>query len=122
MHKTVDARLQAPRPLKQPAPDRLEIREGGGCLSLFGIPFLAAGIFMVLTGLHIISVSNSKELPPWARPAIFLMGVAFVAVGGSLVFGRRWVTLDSGKGIIIKQRGLLVPLRTERFPLCEPDT
>ena len=31
---------------KEVSPGRLEIREGGGCLTLFGLPFLLTGIFM----------------------------------------------------------------------------
>jgi hypothetical protein len=31
------------------APERLQFREGGGCLSLFGMPFFAAGLFMLLS-------------------------------------------------------------------------
>ncbi len=76
---------------------------------------------MTLIGIQMIPVSNSKAVPQWAWPVIFLMGIAFVSVGGSLVFGRRWTTLDSGKGIIVKKWGLLVPLRTERFPLSDYD-
>jgi hypothetical protein len=55
-----------PRPFRQPAPDRVEIREGGGCLSIFGLPFLAAGVFTALIGLQIIPVSNKDEVPAWA--------------------------------------------------------
>jgi hypothetical protein len=65
-------------------------------------------------GVQIISVSNPKEIPWWAWQVIFPMGLDFVAVGGSLVFGRRWTTLDSGKGIVVKPWGLLVPM--SHFP------
>ena len=49
------------------------------------------------------------------------MGLAFVAVGGNLVFGRCWTTLDSAKGTIVKQSGLLVPLWKEQFALSGYD-
>lgn len=117
----MDARPTPPRPFKQPTPDRIEIRQGGGCLSIFGVPFLAAGVFMALIGARIIPISNTDEVPVWAWPLIFLMGLAFVAVGGNLVFGRRWTTLDTAKGTIVKQSGLLVPLRKEQFPLSGYD-
>jgi hypothetical protein len=110
-----------PRPFRQPAPDRVEIREGGGCLSIFGLPFLAAGVFTALIGLQIIPVSNKDEVPAWAWQLIFLMGLAFIAVGSSLVFGRRWTTLDKARGTIVKQTGLLVPLRKEQFALVDHD-
>ena len=36
-------------PLFRPAsPNRLEMHKGGGCIGCFGIPFFAAGIFMLL--------------------------------------------------------------------------
>jgi hypothetical protein len=117
----MDARPTPPRPFKQPTPDRVEIRQGGGCLSIFGVPFLAAGVFTALIGARIIPISNTDEVPVWAWPLIFLMGLAFVAVGGNLVFGRRWTTLDTAKGTIVKQSGLLVPLRKEQFPLSGYD-
>lgn len=109
----MNPRVTPPALLVQPAPDRLEIREGGGCLSLFGLPFLAAGVFLVLVGLQIIPMSNRDEVPGWAWPALFLMGLVFAAVGVNLVFGRRWITLDAGRGIIVRQAGLLVPIRRE---------
>ena len=110
-----------PRPLKLTAPDRVEMREGGGCLSIFGTPFLAGGVFAALIGAQVIPVSNRNEVPAWVYPVIFLMGLVFVAVGGALVFGRRWTTLDSGKGLVVKQSGLLVPLQKQQFQLSDYD-
>ena len=110
-----------PRPFKQTAPDRVEMREGGGCLSIFGIPFLAGGVFAALIGAQVIPVSNRNEVPAWVYPVIFLMGLVFVAVGGALVFGRRWTTLDSGKGLVVKQSGLLVPLQKQQFQISDYD-
>jgi hypothetical protein len=105
--------LPPPPPLEQPAPDRLVIREGGGCLSLFGLPFLAAGVFLALVAFQVIPMSNRDEVPDWVWPLLFLMGLVFAAVGVNLVFGRRRITLDAGRGIILKQAGLLVPIRRE---------
>ena len=41
--------------IKEVGPGRLQIGEGGGCLTLFGLPFFATGIFMVLAsfGAHV---------------------------------------------------------------------
>jgi hypothetical protein len=109
----MDSGVTPPPPFEQPAPDRIVIREGGGCLSLFGLPFLAAGVFLVLVALQVIPMSNRDEVPGWAWPLLFLMGLVFAAVGANLVFGRRWITLDAGRGIIARQAGLLVPIRRE---------
>jgi len=102
---------------RQVGPDQLRVREGGGCLSLFGLPFLLAGIFVALIGIRIVPVSNAGQVPAWAWPLILLMGLAFVSVGGALCFGRHWTTLDKSQGAIRKQWGLLVPMRGETHSL-----
>jgi hypothetical protein len=102
---------------QQVGPDRLQVREGGGCLSLFGLPFFLAGIFVVLIGIRVVPVSNAADVPAWAWLLICLMGLAFVAVGGALCFGRRWTTLDRAQGAIRKQWGLLIPMRGEECSL-----
>jgi hypothetical protein len=103
--------MGSPGPFRLVAPDRLQIKEGGGCLSLFGLPFLLAGIFVVLIGVRIVPMSNAADVPAWAWPLIFLMGLVFVVVGGGLVLGRGWITLDAGRGTLRREWGLLVPLR-----------
>jgi hypothetical protein len=45
------------------------------------------------------------------------MGLVFTAVGGTLAFGRVWTTLDVTRRMVIKQWGLLVPLRERTYPL-----
>jgi hypothetical protein len=107
---------------RQIAPDTLEIREGGGCLSLFGVPFFLAGCFVTLIGLGVVPVRNAADLPRWAWPLIVTLGLAFVAVGGGLVFGRRWIVLDTGRSRVTKRWGLLIPFRTEgEHPLQDYD-
>ena len=100
-------------PFRLVAPDRFQIKEGGGCLSLFGLPFLLAGIFVVLIGFRIVPMRNAAAVPVWAWPLILLMGFVFVVVGGCLVLGRCWITLDATRGTLRKQWGLLVPWRGE---------
>jgi hypothetical protein len=107
--------------VRQVAPNRLEVKEGGGCLALFGVPFLAAGIFATLVAARIVSLKNATDVPAWAWPLILLMGLAFVAAGGGLVLGRRWTILDAGRGTILKQWGLLVPMRGETYSLADYD-
>ncbi len=102
---------------RQVGPDQLRIREGGGCLSLFGLPFFVAGVFVTLIGVRVVPVSNAADVPAWAWPLISLMGLAFVAVGGGLMLGRRWITLDRAQGAIRKQSGLLVPMKGAEYSL-----
>ena len=106
---------------RQVGPDQFQVREGGGCLSLFGLPFFLAGIFVALIGVRVVPVANAADVPAWAWPLIFLMGLAFVAVGGGLIFGRRWITLDRVQGTISKRWGLVVPMRGETHNLRDYD-
>jgi hypothetical protein len=105
------------RPFEQITSDRLQIREGGGCMAAFGLPFFAAGIFMILCVAGVIPISNASEMPRWGWVAMGFMGLAFTAVGGTLVFGRAWTTLDVTRRLVIKQWGLLIPLRERTYPL-----
>jgi hypothetical protein len=99
-------------PFRQVGPDRLEIRDGGGWRSLFGLPLLAAGIFIALAGAGAVPLQNP---PPWPSAVIVLMSLFFLAAGSVQLFGRRWITLDMGRGCVTTAWGLLVPLRrTER--------
>ena len=57
-------------------------------MSFFGIPFFATGVFLILTMLGVVPVSNENDLPALAWPLLILMAIAFTTVGGVLVFGR----------------------------------
>ncbi|SES67374.1 hypothetical protein SAMN05216412_101186 [Nitrosospira multiformis] len=97
---------------RQTTPDRLEIREDGGCLSLLlAIPFLAAALISTLIGLGIVPIINTAEVI-WPRLVGFGMGLAFFLVVGFL-FSRRWVIIDISRGRIQKLWGLLVPMLRE---------
>lgn len=113
--------MEIPEPFRQTAPDQLEIREGGGCMSLFGLPFFAAGVFVTLIGARIVPLGNAEEVPFWGWPVMVLMGLVFIAVGGGLVFGRSWTTIDVSRGSIVKQRGLLVPMQHQDLRLYDYD-
>jgi hypothetical protein len=105
------------RPFQHVAPDRLQIREGGGCVAAFGLPFFAAGIFMILSVAGVIPISNGSEMPPWGWLALAFMGLVFTGVGGTFVFGRAWTTLDVTRRLVIKQWGAMVPFRERTYPL-----
>ncbi|HEU4692831.1 MAG TPA: hypothetical protein VFS23_30930, partial [Vicinamibacterales bacterium] len=88
------------------APDRLEIREGGGCMTIFGLPFFAAGVFMLLVSAGLIPVEGGDDV--LTRIVLPLMGIAFTLVGGALSFGRAWTIVDGTRREVLKQWGLLV--------------
>jgi hypothetical protein len=101
-------------------PDRLQIREGGGCLSAFGVPFFAAGIFMFLTVVGVVPMSNGSEQTALTWMLVGILSAVFTAVGGWLVFGRSWTIIDRSQREVIRQRGLLVPMheRVESLDGC----
>ena len=94
------------------APDRIEMRQGGGCLALFGLPFFGAGVFMLLSALGVVSMSNDGNAAE--RLALPFMGVLFTAVGGVLCCGRAWTLVDGTRREVITQWGLLVPMHADR--------
>ena len=94
-------------------PQRLEIREGGGCLSLFGLPFFCAGVFLFFVSIGVVPLQNADEVPSWSYLVMLFMSLAFTAVGAGLVFGRSWKVIDLNQGRVIKTMGLLVPMKRE---------
>jgi hypothetical protein len=97
--------------------DRLQIREGGGAIAVFGLPFFIAGLLMLLSVLGLLPWSSSSEFSRNGRPVLLLMGTIFTAIGSILVFGRSWTTLDIAQRIAIKQLGLVVRFWERTFRL-----
>ena len=95
-------------------PDVIEVRSGGGCLSLFGLPFLLAGLFVIQIPFGLIPVENSNAMP-WFFSIPF--GGVFTLVGGGLVFGRKGLTLDRRRGLLVEWWGPLVPLKRKEHLL-----
>ena len=72
---------------------------------------------MILTVLGVIPIENADEMPRYGWPLLALMGAAFTVVGGTLVFGRSWTTIDITQRLVIKEWGPLIPLRQRTYPL-----
>ena len=108
--------------IRQVAPGQLEVREGGGCMAVFGLPFLGAGIAVTLASVGLLPVQNADEVPWFGKLLIMLMGPVFTLVGGALVFGRSWVTLNSGDRTVVTQVGLLMPMSTTTYRLDDYTT
>jgi hypothetical protein len=106
--------------VKETAPGRLEIREGGGCLTLFGLPFLATGIFMLLASVGVVTLRSDGE--PVTQAVMILLGVLFTLVGGILAFGRSISAIDVGQHVVTKQWRILLPLRTWTYQLGDYTT
>lgn len=105
-----------PRFLPTRDPDVLETRSGGGCLSIFGLPFLLAGLFMLQVPLGVIPMQNSEAVP-WI--VILLFGGVFTAVGAALVFGRSGMIIDRRGGVIVRWHGLMVPMKRTEHSLAD---
>jgi hypothetical protein len=101
--------------IKEVGPGRLEIREGGGCLTLFGLPFFATGLFMVLGSFGVVTMRSDGE--PVTQAAAFGLGVLFTLVGGVLTFGRSITSIDVGQQVVTKQWRILLPMRTWTYQL-----
>ena len=101
----------------QTAPDRLEIKRGGGCLAIFALPFFLAGLFMLLIVTGLMPVSNADDVPWFAQVVIFFMGLVFSGVGAALVWGRSWTAIDRKQRRIFMAKGLLKPMQSKVYDL-----
>ena len=72
-------------------PDLLVFRSGGGLLTLFGLPFLLAGLFVIALTLGLVSIEG--DVPPLAFGLPF--GGIFAAVGAGKVVTVRYSTVSS---------------------------
>lgn len=105
-----------PAPFRQTSPQIVELREGGGFLAIFGLPFFLAGVVMALTIAGIPHI----RVEPSSNPLVLAgLSVAFTAGGAAMLFGRRWLTIDVSRGCIIRSYSLLVPLHTSERSLSE---
>ena len=99
--------------LRHISPDRIEIRQGGGCLTIFGLPFFGAGVFVLLACLGLVPMTNGDDVSALGRLGLTFMGLAFTGVGGVLSFGRAWTTVDGTRREVRKQWGLIVPMHSD---------
>ena len=95
--------------------DHLEIRDGGGCLMLFGLPFALGGVLMILAALG--------KLPggePVSEPNVMLgMSLAFLLPGLGMMGGRKWTVLDLAQGVVSMRWGWFVPIGNQVRPLSD---
>jgi len=82
---------------------------------LFGLPFLAAGLgIMIFGSTGKFKDDSGKPMPPIVA---LLFGGVFAMVGGGLVFGRSGVILDKRTKRAVKWWGLMVPMKQTTVPL-----
>lgn len=92
-------------------PNRLVITRGGGVLSIFGLPFLAAGLAIICLGV--------LNLGEEGLPVLFAVpfGAVFAGIGAAFAFGRAGLVLDRAAGTATHWWGLLVPFSSTTVPL-----
>jgi len=84
---------------------------------LFGLPFFATGIFMMLASFGVVTMRSDGE--PVTQAAAFVVGVLFTLVGGVLTFGRSIASIDVGQQVVTKQWRILLPVRTWTYQLAD---
>jgi len=67
---------------------------------------------------EVIPMKNAPD-QPWTPLLTGFMCLVFLGVGGGLVFGRQWITLDVSRGSVVLRRGLLIPIQTQERRLTE---
>lgn len=106
-----------PPVFKQTLQDQLELKQGGGCIGCFGVPFFLAGLFVFLMSIQIIHVSNATEVPWWAWIVMGVMGIVFTGVGAGLIWGRNWISIDRRQMTVWIAWGLLRPMKGTQYKL-----
>ncbi len=97
---------------------RMERKDGGGCIMLFGLPFFAVGVFMALNALGVGGAGMEEDTP---QILFLIFGLVFGGVGAGLMFGRSGVVIDRATMKITKWWGLLVPMKTTEYNLLDFD-
>jgi hypothetical protein len=97
---------------------KMERKSGGGCLMVFGFPFLLIGGFLMLTALGLTGVAMDDDLPGLV---MFLMGAVFSGAGTALMFGRAGITIDRTSSRVTKWWGLLLPIKVTEYDLSRYD-
>jgi hypothetical protein len=92
------------------------VRGGGIILTLFGLPFLLAGIGVIIAGLS-GTMKDADTGDPAPLLVIAIFGVVFGGVGALLTMGRMGVRVDPHQGEITRWAGLLLPFKSWSQPL-----
>ena len=87
-------------------------------MGLFGLPFFLAGVFLALTGSGLVPMQSAPDAK-WTPVLLGLMSLVFLCVGGGLMLGRRWLTLDFSSRSLVRSRGLLIPMHREERHFSE---
>jgi len=99
-------------------PDKLAYKEGGGCVSFFGLPFFAAGLFVIYAALA--GQMTGKGGQPAALGGQILcavFGLIFATVGAAFLFGRSGLLFDKNTKTVRRWYGLLFPMWSRSYDI-----
>ncbi len=96
-------------------PDILAMKRGGIYLSLFGLPFLLAGIFVLQIPFDIVPVHLEER--PIILALMLPLGFVFAIAGAALVFGRSGVTINRRDRTLVRWWGFLVPMKRTEYSI-----
>ena len=101
-------------PIPQANPDRLNLRFGGGLMSLFGLPFLLAGLGVIAAAFAVKFGALNGDMPLYFG---LPFGAVFALIGYCLVFGRSGIQADYASGEIVKWWGFPMPVRRTTYAI-----
>jgi len=96
-------------------PDILKMKRGSGCLSVSGLPFLLAGLFVLQIPSGFIPVEIEEG--PIILALIMPLGLVFTIAGAALVFVRNGITVNRRSRTITQWWGLFVPMKRTEYRL-----
>lgn len=106
-------------PLPDSNPNTWRHQAGGGCASLFGLPFFAAGVGVIVMTFIPAEVRGGDELPLYFG---IPFGSIFAIVGGVFLFGRLELLIDKDSGIAKRNWKLLSKtIKAQTFQLEDFD-
>ena len=99
-------------------PDQLAYKEGGGCVSFFGLPFFVAGLFVIYAGLT-GQMKSKGGAPAGTGGMIFcaIFGLIFASVGATFLFGRGGFVFDRATKTVKRWYGLLFPMWSRNYDI-----
>lgn len=96
-------------------PDILKMKRGGGYLSVSGLPFLFAGLFVLQIPSGFIPVEIEEG--PIILALIMPLGLVFTIAGSALVLVRNGITINRRSRTITQWWGLLMPMKRTEYRL-----
>jgi hypothetical protein len=99
-------------------PDKMIKNSGGGCASLFGLPFFLVGLFIIAMSCGGVHTEGNRPLPLFVG---IPFGGLFAMVGFAFLVGRSGTIIDRRGKTLTTWASLIVPIRNATRSLLEFD-